>query len=139
MKCPFCGHPEDRAVDSRGGRDGGFIRRPRECLKCQDRENRLRGLQKGDRAPRPAPAPRAGGNPKQRGGGGGEAGGGKRGEEWGGESRGGTPTQYQRWCGPAGREGRQGRAPQRRLLLLLGLLLRHRLTSLATRLTSPAC
>src|SRR3989442_1152245 len=59
--------------------------------------------------------------------------------EGGGGAGGVTPTQYQRWCGPAGREGRQGRAPQRRLLLLLGLLLRHRLTSLATRLTSPAC
>src|SRR3989442_8202818 len=34
MKCPFCGHPEDRVVDSRVGRDGEFIRRRRECLKC---------------------------------------------------------------------------------------------------------
>jgi transcriptional repressor NrdR len=34
MKCPFCGHTEDRVVDSRVGRDGEFIRRRRECLKC---------------------------------------------------------------------------------------------------------
>ena len=34
MKCPYCGHTEDRVVDSRVGRDGEFIRRRRECLKC---------------------------------------------------------------------------------------------------------
>ena len=33
MRCPFCGHTEDRVVDSRVGRDGEFIRRRRECLK----------------------------------------------------------------------------------------------------------
>ncbi len=37
MKCPFCGHTEDRVVDSRVGRDGDFIRRRRECLKCSRR------------------------------------------------------------------------------------------------------
>ena len=37
MKCPFCGHPEDRVVDSRVGREGEFIRRRRECLKCRRR------------------------------------------------------------------------------------------------------
>ncbi len=37
MKCPFCGHTEDRVVDSRVGRDGEFIRRRRECLKCTRR------------------------------------------------------------------------------------------------------
>jgi transcriptional repressor NrdR len=37
MKCPFCGHTEDRVVDSRVGRDGEFIRRRRECLKCRRR------------------------------------------------------------------------------------------------------
>ena len=37
MKCPFCGHTEDRVVDSRVGRDGEFIRRRRECLKCARR------------------------------------------------------------------------------------------------------
>jgi transcriptional repressor NrdR len=37
MKCPFCGHTEDRVVDSRVGRDGEFIRRRRECLKCHRR------------------------------------------------------------------------------------------------------
>jgi transcriptional repressor NrdR len=37
MKCPFCGHTEDRVVDSRVGRDGEFIRRRRACLKCHRR------------------------------------------------------------------------------------------------------
>ena len=37
MKCPFCGHTEDRVVDSRVGREGEFIRRRRECLKCHRR------------------------------------------------------------------------------------------------------
>jgi transcriptional repressor NrdR len=37
VKCPFCGHAEDRVVDSRVGRDGEFIRRRRECLRCSRR------------------------------------------------------------------------------------------------------
>ena len=34
MKCPYCGHPKDKVVDSRESRDGGSIRRRRECLDC---------------------------------------------------------------------------------------------------------
>lgn len=37
MKCPFCGHLEDRVMDSRTSRDGDVIRRRRECLKCERR------------------------------------------------------------------------------------------------------
>ncbi|HEV8487039.1 MAG TPA: transcriptional regulator NrdR [Blastocatellia bacterium] len=37
MKCPFCGHIEDRVVDSRESREGDVIRRRRECLKCERR------------------------------------------------------------------------------------------------------
>jgi transcriptional repressor NrdR len=37
MRCPFCGHTEDRVVDSRVGREGEFIRRRRECLGCHRR------------------------------------------------------------------------------------------------------
>ena len=37
MKCPFCGHIEDRVVDSRESREGDSIRRRRECLKCERR------------------------------------------------------------------------------------------------------
>lgn len=37
MKCPFCGHLDDRVLDTRVGRDGESIRRRRECLKCHSR------------------------------------------------------------------------------------------------------
>ncbi|MBI3021921.1 MAG: transcriptional repressor NrdR [Candidatus Omnitrophica bacterium] len=37
MKCPFCGHHEDKVVDSRASSDGAAIRRRRECLKCGKR------------------------------------------------------------------------------------------------------
>ena len=37
MKCPFCGHQEDKVVDSRGSQDGSSIRRRRECLQCGKR------------------------------------------------------------------------------------------------------
>ena len=34
MKCPFCGHGEDKVVDSRTGKNGEVIRRRRECIEC---------------------------------------------------------------------------------------------------------
>lgn len=34
MRCPFCGHLEDKVVDSRAGKIGDTIRRRRECMKC---------------------------------------------------------------------------------------------------------
>ncbi|MEK7314199.1 MAG: transcriptional regulator NrdR [Deltaproteobacteria bacterium] len=37
MKCPFCGHTEDRVIDSRTSRDGSATRRRRECLSCSKR------------------------------------------------------------------------------------------------------
>ena len=37
MKCPFCGHLEDKVVDSRESKDGLTIRRRRECLACSRR------------------------------------------------------------------------------------------------------
>jgi transcriptional repressor NrdR len=37
MRCPFCGHPEDRVVDSRAGGQGDVIRRRRECESCAKR------------------------------------------------------------------------------------------------------
>jgi transcriptional repressor NrdR len=37
MKCPFCGHIEDKVIDSRLSKDGDVIRRRRECLKCEGR------------------------------------------------------------------------------------------------------
>lgn len=37
MKCPFCDELEDKVVDSRMAREGGVIRRRRECLACKRR------------------------------------------------------------------------------------------------------
>ena len=37
MMCPFCGHKEDRVIDSRESKEGDLIRRRRECLKCNRR------------------------------------------------------------------------------------------------------
>jgi transcriptional repressor NrdR len=35
--CPFCGHLQDKVVDSRESREGDVIRRRRECLACERR------------------------------------------------------------------------------------------------------
>jgi len=37
MKCPACGHLEDKVIDSRAAKEGQAIRRRRECLACQRR------------------------------------------------------------------------------------------------------
>jgi len=37
MRCPYCGHAEDRVVDSRESREGEVIRRRRECARCERR------------------------------------------------------------------------------------------------------
>ncbi|GAB4367844.1 MAG: transcriptional regulator NrdR [Deltaproteobacteria bacterium] len=37
MKCPRCGHGDDKVVDSRVSREGEVIRRRRECLSCRRR------------------------------------------------------------------------------------------------------
>lgn len=34
MKCPYCGHKDDKVLDSRSVREGEGIRRRRECLAC---------------------------------------------------------------------------------------------------------
>src|SRR5213076_3092735 len=34
MKCPFCGHVQDKVVDSREAKIGDTIRRRRECVGC---------------------------------------------------------------------------------------------------------
>src|SRR5215831_7974195 len=34
MKCPFCGHLDDKVIDSRAGGTGDVIRRRRECEGC---------------------------------------------------------------------------------------------------------
>jgi transcriptional repressor NrdR len=37
MKCPSCGHLEDKVIDSRSAKEGQAIRRRRECLQCKRR------------------------------------------------------------------------------------------------------
>jgi len=37
VKCPFCDEVEDKVVDSRMAKEGGVIRRRRECLGCKRR------------------------------------------------------------------------------------------------------
>src|SRR5258707_7661324 len=37
MNCPFCGHREDKVIDSRESKEGESIRRRRECLGCERR------------------------------------------------------------------------------------------------------
>jgi transcriptional repressor NrdR len=37
MKCPFCGHIQDKVVDSREAKIGDTIRRRRECVHCARR------------------------------------------------------------------------------------------------------
>ena len=37
MKCPFCGHIENKVVDKRETADFDTTRRRRECLKCEKR------------------------------------------------------------------------------------------------------
>lgn len=37
MRCPACGNPDSKVIDSRPMTDGNSIRRRRECLNCQKR------------------------------------------------------------------------------------------------------
>ena len=37
MRCPWCGNPDDKVVDSRAADRGAAIRRRRQCLKCGKR------------------------------------------------------------------------------------------------------
>ena len=37
MRCPFCGDPETKVIDSRFANEGDQIRRRRECLECEER------------------------------------------------------------------------------------------------------
>jgi transcriptional repressor NrdR len=48
MTCPFCGHREDRVIDSRETKEGDVIRRRRECLKC---ERRFTTYERSDEVP----------------------------------------------------------------------------------------
>lgn len=37
MRCPFCGQPDSKVIDSRASDEGSAIRRRRECLGCEKR------------------------------------------------------------------------------------------------------
>ena len=37
MNCPFCGHLNDKVIDSRESKEGDAIRRRRQCLSCERR------------------------------------------------------------------------------------------------------
>lgn len=37
MRCPKCGHSDDKVLDSRAAREGASIRRRRQCLSCEFR------------------------------------------------------------------------------------------------------
>ena len=37
MRCPFCGYPESKVLDTRTLNEGGSIKRRRECLECLKR------------------------------------------------------------------------------------------------------
>jgi transcriptional repressor NrdR len=37
LTCPFCGHKEDKVIDSRESKEGDVIRRRRQCLGCDRR------------------------------------------------------------------------------------------------------
>ncbi|MCL6451355.1 MAG: transcriptional regulator NrdR [Acetobacteraceae bacterium] len=48
MKCPFCGHPDSRVLDSRPTDEGTVIRRRRECPGCG---RRFTTYEKAEQAP----------------------------------------------------------------------------------------
>jgi len=37
MRCPYCGQPDSKVIDSRASDENNAIRRRRECLECQRR------------------------------------------------------------------------------------------------------
>ena len=39
MKCPYCGSPDSKVIDSRSIEENSSIRRRRECINCQARFN----------------------------------------------------------------------------------------------------
>lgn len=47
MRCPACGHQEDKVVDSRPHQEGRAIRRRRECLSCAHRFTTFEYVEQG--------------------------------------------------------------------------------------------
>jgi transcriptional repressor NrdR len=49
MRCPKCESVDDKVIDSRSSRDGGTIRRRRECLKCCHRFTTYEEIEKAEK------------------------------------------------------------------------------------------
>jgi transcriptional repressor NrdR len=47
MRCPKCGHQEDKVIDSRASGEGARIRRRRECLRCEHRYTTYEEIERG--------------------------------------------------------------------------------------------
>ena len=47
MRCPKCGCQDDKVIDSRGSREGGTIRRRRECIACRHRYTTYEEIERG--------------------------------------------------------------------------------------------
>lgn len=48
MRCPKCGGIEDKVIDSRLSKDGGSIRRRRECVVCEYRFTTYEQIERAD-------------------------------------------------------------------------------------------
>ncbi|HEX4084558.1 MAG TPA: transcriptional regulator NrdR [Chthoniobacteraceae bacterium] len=48
MRCPKCGSLEDKVIDSRVSKDGGSIRRRRECIACAHRFTTYEEIERAD-------------------------------------------------------------------------------------------
>ena len=48
MRCPKCGSLEDKVIDSRVSKDGGSIRRRRECIVCEYRFTTYEEIERAD-------------------------------------------------------------------------------------------
>ncbi len=48
MRCPKCGHLEDKVIDSRMAKEGHVIRRRRQCLQCSHRFTTYEEIERED-------------------------------------------------------------------------------------------
>lgn len=48
MKCPYCDNKETRVIDSRESKEKSYIKRRRECIRCEKRFSTLEKIQKLD-------------------------------------------------------------------------------------------
>lgn len=48
MRCPRCGSTKSKVIDSRTSKDGGTIKRRRECLNCNHRYTTVEAIQGED-------------------------------------------------------------------------------------------